>query len=156
MTDFQTPDWVCDIMVGMIDDYPDSIIEPTPGEGNLVRALYNRFPKSNIIALDDVYQYQPNKEIECACMNPPFSPMKQGFEILKRVTEWTPYIIALLPWFMLINSERRTQWFIENGLCEIIHLPRRAFPGSRVQTFIAKLISGYKGEISFNTWEVRT
>lgn len=61
----------------------------------------------------------------------------------------TNEIIILLPWMALINSERRTKKYIEKGLKKIIHLPRKAFPGSRVQTCILVFQKGHSGNIIF-------
>jgi len=49
MTDFQTPEWCCRLMVSMVPDWCGSILEPTPGEGNLVRELLQR-GKYNVTA----------------------------------------------------------------------------------------------------------
>ncbi|MCK5608057.1 hypothetical protein KAR91_39620, partial [Candidatus Pacearchaeota archaeon] len=57
---FQTPDWVCNIMASTMDDVPEwgewyldggtyTILEPTPGEGNLVNILKRKFPHATII-----------------------------------------------------------------------------------------------------------
>lgn len=149
--DFQTPDWVCARMIDMIDGHPKSVLEPTPGEGNLVRALMDTFPNTDIYAPVNIYEYTPPRIFDAIVMNPPFSPMQKGYEILQMVSEWSDQVIALLPWLLLINSEERMQWFVDRGLAEILHLPRRAFSGSRVQTCVVKLLEGYDGDILFQT-----
>jgi hypothetical protein len=40
--DFQTPSWCCEYMVSLISKETSLILDPTPGEGNLVKALENK------------------------------------------------------------------------------------------------------------------
>lgn len=147
---FQTPEWVCEIMVSMIDGDPSFVLEPTSGEGNLVRAIQKKFPDCTITEPNNIFQYEPEQKFDCIVANPPFTPMVKGYEILQRIIKWSDDIVILLPWLLLINSERRSKWFVENGLSEVRHLPRRAFPGSRVQTCIVKMIKDYDGYIMLN------
>lgn len=139
MIGFQTPDVVCDLMVSMIEGNPNVILEPTPGQGNLVRAIKKRFPNAKILAPKDIFSFNPDCDIDWIISNPPFSPMIRGFEFLQMFKQWTNNIIILLPWNLLINSRIRTKWFYDNGVCEIHHLPRSVFKGSRVQTCIVKM-----------------
>ena len=62
-------------------------------------------------------------------MNPPFSPMKQGYEILYKCMNMTDNIIALMPYLTIINGEKRTQDIMNWGLKSITHLPRSTFKG---------------------------
>jgi type I restriction-modification system DNA methylase subunit len=82
-------------------------------------------------------------------MNPPFSPMTLGYQILYNCINMSDNIIALMPWLTIINSERRTKKIIDFGLKSITHLPRNIFPGSRVQTCILEIKKGYSGDIKF-------
>ena len=145
--EFQTPDWVCNIMVSMIDNDPRFILEPTPGIGNLVRAIKRKYPVCYVTQPIDIDDFENNKMIQWDWIiaNPPFTPMSRGFEILNRIRDWSDNVIILLPWLLLINSEKRSKWFVDNGLCEVRHLPRRAFPGSRVQTCIIKMVRDFDG-----------
>ena len=77
---------------------------------------------------------------------PPFSPMKEGYEILNVCMEMSNTIIALMPWLTIINSERRTKKILDFGLHSVTHLPRTAFPGSRVQTCILDMQRGVSGD----------
>lgn len=83
-------------------------------------------------------------------MNPPFTPMKTGYEILYRCMEMSNNIIALMPWLTLINSEKRTAKIFEYGLISVTHLPRNVFPGSRVQTCILQMQKFYNKETRFH------
>lgn len=150
-TAFQTPEWVCEIMAGLIEFDPVFILEPTPGAGNLVRTLKKRFPDACIDAPDDLYKFRQNNHAgyHYIVANPPFSPMDLGYKMLDAFFNIADDIIILLPWLSLINSERRTKKYIEKGLKKIVHLPRKAFPGSRVQTCILVFQKGYHGDIIF-------
>lgn len=141
--DFQTPDWVCQYMVSLIPEGVVSILEPTPGKGNLVKALagYHITTPSDFSSLLPLWW-------DCVVMNPPFSPMKIGYDILYRCMEMTNIIIALMPWLVLINSKKRTDDIVKWGLYGVTHLPRHAFPGARVQCCILEMRYGYDGSIA--------
>ena len=152
MNNFQTPEWVCNIMVSNLHKNGTGIIlEPTPGDGNLVNAIKIQCPCSDIITPVDFWNYDFSRftYIDSIVMNPPFSPMKVGYEILYRCMELSDYIIALMPWLTIINSQKRTNDIFNFGLSKIYHLPRIAFPGSRVQTCIMVLEKGYNRETIF-------
>lgn len=146
-TDFQTPDWVCDIMVKQISELPyrpDTILEPTQGEGNLVRAIDRVYPSCIIYAPQDFFTF--DEQVDLIVGNPPFSPMSVGYDILERCFELSDNIIMLMPWLSLINSVKRTLLYKEHGLRTVIHLPRNAFKGSRVQTCILIFRHGHTGK----------
>lgn len=148
-TNFQTPDWVCDIMTARILDlygeHPNTILEPTQGEGNLVRSIKRMNPNSTIYTPKDFFTF--NKRIDLIVGNPPFSPMSIGYDILERCFKLSDNIIMLMPWLSLINSVKRTLLYKERGLRTVIHLPRNAFKGSRVQTCILLFKRGYTYKI---------
>ena len=118
-----------------------TVLEPTPGKGNLVKALKNY----KVTAPKDFWKISGT--FDAVVMNPPFTPMKTGYEILYAAMGMTEIIIALMPWFTIINSEKRTADIKNFGLESISHLPRSAFPGSRVQTCILEMKRGYDGDI---------
>ena len=139
--DFQTKKWVCDFMVSLLPINCSTVLEPTPGEGNLVEALipfYKVTAPSNFLDVEDRF--------DAVVMNPPFTPMKRGYEILYAVMEMSDIIIALMPWLTIINSQKRTEDIESFGLKSISHLPRSAFPGARVQTCILEMQKGYIGD----------
>lgn len=146
MMDFQTPQWVCDIMIDEVYGNPKTILEPTPGEGNLVRSLKSRYPEVCVTAPDDYYQL-PEQRFDIVVTNPPFTPMVLGYELLDDFFQRSDRIVALMPWLAVINSEKRYKRYLENGLKKVIHLPRRAFPSSRVQCCILVFESGYRDAI---------
>lgn len=135
--------WVCDYMVSLVPAAVKTVLEPTPGKGNLVGAL----TRYQITAPDDFWLV--SGWWDCVVMNPPFTPMEQGYKILYRCMEMTDIIIALMPWLVLINSEKRTRDIKNFGLKSVTHLPRSAFPGARVQTCVLKMWRGYEGDREF-------
>jgi len=145
--EFQTPAWVGDIMVSLIEGNPTTFLEPTPGEGNLIAAIKRRYPHAEILA-PKRFELCEISPVDWVIMNPPFRPTQLGYDILKRCFGFSGNIIALMPWVALINGEKRTNDYLEKGLKEVWHLPRIAFPGARVQTCILKFCQGYYGEIS--------
>ena len=142
MTGFQTPEWVCGFMCELLPKGIASVLEPTPGKGNLVKALagYRVTAPKNF--------WTVSGRFDAVVMNPPFTPMAQGYRILYAVMEMSDVVIALMPWLTLINSKRRTKDIETFGLKDVIHLPRDVFPGSRVQTCILNMRKGYAGKTS--------
>ena len=143
MMHFQTPPNICNYMVNMLPDGIQTVLEPTPGEGNLVKALsnYTVTAPSNFWAVHGTY--------DAIVMNPPFTPMNLGYKILFSCMEMSDNVIALMPWLTLINSERRTKYLMDYGLKSVTHLPRSTFKGSRVQTCILELKRGWDEQCIF-------
>ncbi|MFH0903855.1 MAG: hypothetical protein V1854_01530 [Methanobacteriota archaeon] len=146
-SNFQTPEWVCEIMVDLIPGQPETILEPTPGTGNLVNAIGKRL--SSTIYSPERFEEFNKERVDCIVANPPFTPMSKGYQLLENLFDRSDNIIILMPWLALINSEQRTKSYIEHGLKRIVHLPRNAFKGSRVQTCILVFEKGYQGDIIF-------
>ena len=144
---FQTPLWCCEKMVSLLPDNISMVLEPTPGEGNLAATLEKKY---NVIrANGDFFQFKFDSQIDAVVMNPPFSPMKKGYEILDICMEKVDVIIALMPWLTIINSNKRAQKIKEFGLQKVIHLPRSTFKGSRVQTCLISLVKKFNGNTIF-------
>lgn len=148
---FQTPQVVAKYMARLIPLTTNTILEPTPGIGMLVAELRQRGPV-----------YAPNRYEDipagyrcgyCA-MNPPFTPMAEGFRYLQGVMGMCDHIVALLPWFIIINSERRLKIIQDFGLEQVISIPRKTFPGPRIQCCILVLKKGYADDTLFKsfTW----
>lgn len=142
---FQTPKNVCDYMSSLVPLNVNEILEPTPGKGFLVESLSN---VAKVISPND-FNDVVGKRFECIVMNPPFTPMKLGYDILYECMEMSDNIIALMPYLSIINGEKRTNDIMNYGLKSITHLPRSVFKGSRVQTCILEMEKGYKGETIF-------
>lgn len=140
--DFQTHPNVCQYMVSLLPAGISRVLEPTPGEGNLVRALREKGYK--VIAPSEFWDV--SGRFDAVVLNPPFTPMEEGYCILYAVMEMSDIIIALMPWLALINSEKRTDNIEGFGLKGVTHLPRSAFKGSRVQTCILEMQKGFTGK----------
>lgn len=161
--EFQTPTELAKYMVSLIPKGVITILEPTPGEGNIVKALRGYEVTDPI----DFFQME-KKRFDCVVTNPPFSieyafglPQELnkkgsqiGYHILKSCMEMSDNIIAMLPWFILTNSEKRMKEIKEWGLKSVCIVPRRWFPGSRASNCILVLKKGYCGKIELTTLEV--
>lgn len=144
---FQTPPNICNYMASFLPKNAGKILEPTAGKGRLVEALK---PYGDVIAPNDFYELE-KQSFDWIVMNPPFTPMSQGYKILYSCMEMSDNIIALMPYLCIINGEKRTQDIMDYGLKSITHLPRSTFKGSRVQTCILEMQRGYKGQTIFKT-----
>ncbi len=151
--DFQTPPDVCDYMVSLLSkESYDVILEPTPGNGNLARAAKEKgnviSPTGDFFAMDGVHK------VDAVVMNPPFTPMKLGYEILGLCMEMTDEVVALMPWLTIINSGKRVTKYLDYGLKSVTHLPRSVFPGTRVQCCILHLKKGHHGETKIHFYNL--
>lgn len=135
---FQTPIQICEYMVSLIPAESITVLEPTPGHGNLVSVM----GKYKVTAPENFYLME-KRMFDVVVMNPPFSPMKKGYEILYSCMEISDIIIALMPWLTIINSKKRAYDIRNFGLKSVTHLPRDVFPGTRVQTCIIELNKGF-------------
>lgn len=141
--DFQTPPAICNYMSGLVPFWVQTVLEPTPGCGNLVNALRNK--GFRVSAPTDIFKKQMRR-YDAIVMNPPFTPMQLGYDILFRCMDYSDHIIALMPWLTLINGEARAKKIRNFGLKSVTHLPRNAFPGTRVQTCILEMKRGYTAQ----------
>lgn len=163
---FQTPPDVCEYMVSLIPESCCSILEPTPGIGNLVEALKNK-QKFNVTAANDFFLLNHDEQYDCIVMNPPFTDksaymynapkgpemkgMKLGYYILRKCMEMSENIIALMPWFTISDSDVRMRCLVDYGIKSITPLPRKTFQYARIQTVVLQLNKGYSGAILFKT-----
>lgn len=163
---FQTPIKVAEYMVNMIPENAISILEPTPGKGNIVEIL-RRENKYKITAADDFFLLNDNLKFDCVVMNPPFSSksgflenapnyldlngMKLGYHILNECIKKSNNIIALMPWFTISDSDVRLRNLKKIGIKSLTVLPRKTFEYARIQTVIIEIEKGYKKETIFRT-----
>jgi hypothetical protein len=139
--DFQTPPIVCNYMVSLMPfGWCGTILEPHPGSGNLVKVLN---PKGTVITYERFENIPAHSWYDWIVMNPPFTPMKEGYRYLLECMNMTDNLIVLLPWLVIINSDIRLKEMMHFGLVSITCLPRKAFPRSRIQTCIVKMERGY-------------
>jgi type I restriction-modification system DNA methylase subunit len=144
---FQTPPNICQYMASFLPKNAGTILEPTAGKGRLLEALK---PYGEVVAPSNFYEMEKQK-FDWIVMNPPFTPMSQGYKILYSCMDMSDNIVALMPYLCIINGEKRTQDIMTFGLKSITHLPRSTFKGSRVQTCILHMQRGYEGETIFKT-----
>lgn len=137
---YQTPGPVIDWMIELIPDGVKTVLEPTPGKGYMVKKLTE--VGYNVTATPHFEELHPQSRFDAVVMNPPFFKGVEN-KMLLQCMEMAPIVIALVPWYTLINSEPRTKKLRDFGLRSITHLPRRIFSGIRVQTCILQLDRSY-------------
>ncbi len=161
--EFQTPHQVCKYMVSLIPENAKTILEPTPGIGNITNLL----SKYNLTAPEDFFLLQKDKCYDCIVMNPPFSDksaflhnapinfnekgMRLGYYFLTECMKMSDNVIALMPWFTISDSDVRLRFLKNFGLKSLTALPRKTFQYARIQTVIIELQKGYTAETIFKT-----
>lgn len=163
---FQTPPEVCRYMVSLLPTDISTVLEPTKGDGNIVRELSGY----NVTAPDDFFLLDKHLTFDAVVMNPPFGSksailtnapnsykaekgLKFGYRILIDCMQKAPVIIALMPWFTIADSDVRLRYLKQNGLKSITALPRKTFEYARIQTCVIELQKGYSGEIEFKVFD---
>jgi len=162
---FQTPTYICKYMISLIPDGVKTILEPTPGLGNIISELNGKY---DIIAPNNYFDWK-QKRVDCIVMNPPFTDKetiynnapeyikklkgaKIGYWFLFHALDLSDNIIALVPWYTIINSKKRVDVLQRFGLISITNLPRSVFKNVRVQTCILQLKNGYCGPTEFKQY----
>lgn len=161
-TDYQTPPDVAAYMASLIPKFAKHILEPTPGVGNLLKAIYNAgyAPHAPFNYFDIRAQ-----RWDAIVSNPPFSKkftnlenapekfmvegMKVGYQFLYDFMELTDNIIILLPWFVITDSDVRLRGLKRWGLKSITSLPRKTFQYSRIQCVVLEMEKGWKRGTEF-------
>ena len=160
---FQTPSEVCLYMVSLLPTGVQTVLEPTPGQGNLVKSLKEQGYK--VHAPKYFFQLR-EKRYDAVVMNPPFScryafglpasftenGMRLGYYMLMECMKRSDRIIALMPWFTLTDSDLRVKCLTGFGLKSITHLPRKTFEYCRIQTMVLELRKGYAGPALYKTF----
>lgn len=160
--DFQTPTDVATYMVSMLTKKTGRILEPTPGQWNIVNALI-RAGYRKIAAPTDYWELDKNKRYDGIVANLPFSTkswfnapekyLNKGmvcmYDQIPVLMGMTDNLILLVPWFTMIDSDRRTRMFKDYGLISVTILPRKTFAYSRIQCCILRLQKNYTGESIF-------
>lgn len=102
-------------------------------------------------------------------MNPPFSSksaymqnapanlnkvgMRLGYYILTECMEMSNYVIALMPWFTISDSDVRLRYLKDFGLKSLTALPRKTFQYARIQTVVIELSKGYSRQTEFKVFD---
>lgn len=164
ITDFQTPIDVCKYMVSMVPPGSKTILEPTPGIGNIVSQLSGY----DVTAPKDYFKLDKHQRFDCVVMNPPFSSksafnvpdhlnkfgMRLGYHILTECMGMSDNVIALMPWFTLSDSDVRLRALKKYGMKSLTALPRKTFEYVRIQTVVIELQKGFKGETAFRVFDL--
>lgn len=166
---FQTPWQVCLLMADMVPDGSKTILEPTPGLGNLVKALQSK--GYNVTAAEDFFLIDPESRYDCVVMNPPFSSktaflqnapenfsehgLRLGYYMLTEAMKLSDNIIALMPWFTVSDSDIRLRFLKSFGIKSLTALPRKTFKYARIQTVVIELEKGFSGETVFKVFDFK-
>jgi hypothetical protein len=142
-TEFQTPLDVCNLMASYLPSDAGTILEPTPGLGNLVSVLRN---KGQVTYPENFSNIPIKSRFDWIVANPPFTPMKEGYRILYQCMEMSNNLVFLMPWLTLINGAKRSHDLVSFGLRSVTHLPRNVFEGARVQCCIIELRKHFRGD----------
>jgi len=162
-TDFQTPPEVAKYMCSLIPVNTKSVLEPTPGIGNILQFLSGY----QVTAPENFFALQPDR-FDSIIMNPPFSSkyafgvpeafehngMRLGYYILTECMKMSDNIIALMPWFTISDSDVRLRYLKSFGLKSITALPRKTFQYARIQTCVFELQKGYTGDTLFRVFDL--
>lgn len=161
--EFQTPPVVAEYMKSLIPEGVNTVLEPTPGEGNILKILgdYKVTAPTNFFALDP-------QRFDCIIMNPPFSTkyaygvpdhveesgLRLGYHILLECMKMSDNVIALMPLFTISDSDVRLRYLKQYGLKSITILPRKTFKYVRIQTAVFELIKGWQEPTIFEAFEL--
>lgn len=162
--DFQTPPGVCKYMASLVPPGTKTVLEPTPGIGNIVAQLTGY----NVTAPTNYFDLDKKQRFDCVVMNPPFSSksafgvpqhlnrsgMRLGYIILQECMGMSDNVIALMPWFTLSDSDVRLRALKKYGMKSLTALPRKTFEYVRIQTVVIELQKGYKGETAFRVFDL--
>lgn len=131
-----------------------SVLEPTPGLGNLVGALNDIGSFSVYGPSGDFWDSwgkdESKRRFDYVVMNPPFTPYQEMDRFINRSMDLSDIIIALLPVNVLTSHKRLTK-FQSFGLVSITMLSRNTFY-NKVAVCIIKLEKGFKGQTIFKSF----
>lgn len=157
--EFQTPMYVADYMVELINYKPNLVLEPSIGQGNLVKALWKKYPECKVIGYDieetpliderltfikqDFLKADIDFKPDLILSNPPFSPMCLSYNFFDKLVKIQKRGVYILPYLFLINSNSRPHKYSEEiDIKNIINLPRTVFKNSRIQSCILDVYDG--------------
>lgn len=164
VNDFQTPMPVAKYMVSLIPAGVKTVLEPTPGQGNIVKALHGY----EVTAPENYWDLDKKRQFDCVCANMPFSsktfwgcpPELQGqgmivaYKVLGQLMSMSDNIITLMPWFTISDSDVRLRTIKQWGLISVTALPRRTFQYARIQTCVLQMQKDYKGSTEFKVFDL--
>lgn len=148
----------------MIPYEAKTILEPTPGIGNLVKEIPAR---CQITTYDDFFSHSKEDRFDCIVMNPPFSSkyafnvpddlgktgMRLGYYMMMECMRMSDHVIALMPWFTISDSDVRMRNIKKWGLKSVTALPRKTFQFARIQTVVLEMQKGYLGATELKVFD---
>jgi hypothetical protein len=162
---FQTPPDVAVYMVSLLPLHVVTVLEPTPGMGNLVRELDLMY---NVTAPTDYWQLDKSLRFDAVVANLPFSSktfyncpeefegkgMVVAYEQLKVLMQMSDELVLLMPWFTISDSDVRLRALKRFGLISVTALPRKTFQYARIQTCVLHLRKGFIGSTEFRVYDL--
>lgn len=150
-------------MASLIPEGVKSVLEPTPGAGNIVSVLGDY----TVTAPKDFFA-MPFSRFDCVVTNPPFSSkyafgiperlnkagMRLGYHILTECMRLSDNVIALVPWFTISDSDVRLRMLKKWGLKSVTALPRKTFQYARIQTVVLEMSKGFDQETTFKVFDL--
>lgn len=151
-------------MVSLLNKKTKTVLEPTPGIGNIVEALKGY----DVTAPANYWDLDKNLRFDAVVANLPFSSktffgcpaqyegkgMAVTYAQMKVLMNMSDQVILLLPWFTILDSDVRMRLLYKYGLVSITALPRWTFKYARIQTCIYQLRKGYEGPTEFKVFEL--
>lgn len=161
--EFQTPQFVARYMASLIPAHCITVLEPTPGIGNLVKEIPYR---CLVTTYDDFFERDKSQRFDCVIMNPPFSDkwafnvpadlgktgMRLGYHMMMECMQMSDHVIALMPWFTISDSDVRLRSIYRYGLKSVTALPRKTFQFARIQTVVLEMHKGFTGTTEFKVF----
>lgn len=165
--DFQTPPLLCDYVVGLLPDSVRTVLEPFPGIGNMVTAL-KKGERFQIDAPENYFALEP-KRYDAIVMNPPFSEttfenlpeslrgsgMRAGYAVFFECLQKTDICLAIMPTFVMLDSDKRMRNMLDFGMKSVTFLPRRTFGFIRVQTAVFEMVKGWHSSREFRYYDYK-
>lgn len=150
VVDFQTPPWLCRHLVEKLERViPKSalVVEPTPGAGNMVKALKAAGYTNVETPPGDFFDWRPSSKPMAVVGNPPWTPNTLAYKVLDRCLEFGPALVVMvMPWVTVTNSDSRAQRLKAAGLGAVISLPRSVFPGVRLNACVLVIEPGTQAD----------
>lgn len=166
VNDFQTPVPVAKYMVSLLPEGVRTVLEPTPGQGNIVKALCKA--GFEVTAPGNYWDLDKKLWFDAVACNLPFSSktffglpenlegqgMIVAYKVLGQLMNMSDNIIALMPWFTISDSDVRLRSVKTFGLISVTALPRKTFQYARIQTCVLQLQRGYTGPTEFKVFDL--
>lgn len=144
---YPTPRWMTDLLLDRLElwapalDRPLRILEPCAGQGNIVHAICDRYPGSDVYSNDldprhDTFSHEDATRPEFwgrfgtvpphwIITNPPFSA---AMDILRHALEFAEVGVAMLLRLSFAEpTEDRGQWLAAHPITRLYVLPRYSF-----------------------------